>query len=75
MVCKASNRIEQLSDAAAIACLEDVHAMKQRGVNIIATNNSWGGADFNPAYMMRSQADGRRNTVYYYGRRHGTRRG
>ena len=34
-------------DSGAIECLEYVHALKQRGVNIAATNNSWGcsGAD------------------------------
>jgi len=31
----------------AIKCLEYVIAQKQKGVNIVATNNSWGGGPFN----------------------------
>jgi subtilisin family serine protease len=33
----------------ALACLEYVQIMKDRGVNIIATNNSWGGGGFSQA--------------------------
>ncbi|HEY6201225.1 MAG TPA: S8 family serine peptidase [Candidatus Binatia bacterium] len=36
-----------LSDA--IACLDYVKTMKTRGVNIVATNNSWGGRGFSQA--------------------------
>ncbi|PYM95663.1 MAG: hypothetical protein DME04_04125, partial [Candidatus Rokuibacteriota bacterium] len=32
--------------AGAIGCLDYVAMMKDRGVNIVATNNSWGGGDF-----------------------------
>jgi subtilisin family serine protease len=35
--------------AGAIACLEYVKTMKDRGVNIVATNNSWGGGGFSQA--------------------------
>jgi subtilisin family serine protease len=35
--------------AGAIACLEYVKDMKERGVNIVATNNSWGGGGFSQA--------------------------
>lgn len=35
--------------ADAIACLDYVLLMKQRGVNVIATNNSWGGGGFSQA--------------------------
>jgi hypothetical protein len=49
MACKAFDRLEQGSDANIIACLDYVHAMKQRGVNIVATNNSYGGAGYDPA--------------------------
>ncbi len=34
------------STADAISCLEYVKLMKDRGVNVVATNNSWGGGDF-----------------------------
>jgi len=37
------------STAGAIACLEYVRTMKERGVNIVATNNSWGGGAFSQA--------------------------
>lgn len=33
----------------AISCLEYVKLMKDRGVNIVATNNSWGGGGFSQA--------------------------
>ena len=33
----------------AIECLQYVKAMKDRGVNIVATSNSWGGGDFSQA--------------------------
>jgi subtilisin family serine protease len=35
--------------AGAIACLEYVSDMKDRGVSIVATNNSWGGVGFSQA--------------------------
>jgi len=35
--------------AGAIACLDYVKTMKDRGVNIVATNNSWGGGGFSQA--------------------------
>src|SRR5262249_32769883 len=37
------------STAGAIACLDYVAQMKDRGVNIVATNNSWGGGLFSQA--------------------------
>jgi subtilisin family serine protease len=35
----------------AIACLDYVKTMKDRGVNIVATSNSWGGGDFSQALV------------------------
>ncbi|MCS7197318.1 MAG: S8 family serine peptidase [Candidatus Bipolaricaulota bacterium] len=35
--------------AGALACLEYVQVMRDRGVNIVATNNSWGGFGFSQA--------------------------
>ncbi|HEU4344218.1 MAG TPA: S8 family serine peptidase [Candidatus Binatia bacterium] len=35
----------------AIACLEYVKKMKDRGVNIVATSNSWGGGGFSQALL------------------------
>jgi len=37
------------SDADAIDCLDYVADLKDRGVNIVATNNSWGGVGFSQA--------------------------
>lgn len=37
------------STAGAIACLDYIAALKDRGVNIIASNNSWGGFDYSQA--------------------------
>jgi len=49
MPCKFLDASGSGSTAGAIACLEYVRAMKDRGVNIIATNNSWGGDGFSQA--------------------------
>ena len=37
------------TDADAITCLDYVAAMKDRGVNIVATNNSWGSSSYSRA--------------------------
>jgi len=49
MPCKFLDASGSGSTAGAIACLEYVRAMKDRGVNVIATNNSWGGGGFSQA--------------------------
>ena len=49
MACKAFDSTENGTDADIIACLDYAQTMKQRGVNIVATNNSYGGAPFDPA--------------------------
>ena len=46
MACKFVNANGSGSTEAAIDCLEYVRIMKDRGLNIVATNNSWGGGDF-----------------------------
>lgn len=35
----------------AVTCLDYVATMKERGVNVVATNNSWGGGDFSQALL------------------------
>jgi subtilisin family serine protease len=40
----------------AITCLDFVKAMKDRGANIVATNNSWGGGGFSQALSDAIQA-------------------
>jgi subtilisin family serine protease len=56
MACKFldANGGGNLSDA--ITCLDFVKAMKDRGVNVIATNNSWGGGAFSQALADAIQA-------------------
>jgi len=49
MACKFLNAGGSGTTAGAIACLQYVKSMKERGVNIIATNNSWGGGGFSQA--------------------------
>jgi subtilisin family serine protease len=40
----------------AITCLDFVKAMKDSGVNVVASNNSWGGVDFSQALADAIQA-------------------
>ena len=49
MACKFLDASGFGTTAGAIACLEYVRTMKERGVNIVATNNSWGGVGFSQA--------------------------
>lgn len=46
MACKFLDSSGYGTDAGAIACLEYVRAMKSKGVNIVATSNSWGGSGY-----------------------------
>ena len=56
MACKFLDATGSGSTAGAIACLEYVRTMKDRGVNIIATNNSWGGGGFSQALFDAIQS-------------------
>jgi subtilase family protein/fervidolysin-like protein/HYDIN/CFA65/VesB family protein len=56
MACKFFDANGSGTTAGAIACLEYVKTMKERGVNIVATNNSWGGGDFSQALFDAIQA-------------------
>jgi subtilisin family serine protease len=47
--CKAINAAGFGTDADAIACLDYVAALKDRGLDIVATNNSWGGGLYSQA--------------------------
>jgi subtilisin family serine protease len=49
MPCKFLGANGKGDTADAITCLEYVAAMKDRGVNVVATNNSWGGIGFSQA--------------------------
>src|SRR5688572_9312262 len=49
MACKFVNASGSGTTESAIDCLEYVKTMKDRGFNIVATSNSWGGGDFSQA--------------------------
>src|SRR5215467_9821326 len=51
MSCKFFDASGQGTTEGAIACLEYVKTMKELGVNIVATSNSWGGGDFSQALI------------------------
>jgi hypothetical protein len=51
MACKFLDSTGSGNIADAIDCLEYVKLMKERGVNIVATNNSWGGNGFSQALL------------------------
>ena len=54
MPCKFANANGSGTIADAIDCLDYVKTMKDRGFNIIATSNSWGGGGFCKPYLMLS---------------------
>jgi broad specificity phosphatase PhoE len=62
MACKFLDATGGGSTAEAIACLHYVADMKRRGVNIVATNNSWGG----PAYSraLQDAIDAQRDILF-----------
>jgi hypothetical protein len=51
MACKFFDASGSATTEDAIACLEYVKTMKERGVNVVATSNSWGGGDFSQALL------------------------
>jgi thermitase len=51
MACKFVNASGSGTSEAAIDCLGYVKTMKDRGFNIVATSNSWGGGDFSQALL------------------------
>jgi subtilisin family serine protease len=64
MGCKFLNANGSGSDAGAIACLNYVAMMKDRGVNIVATNNSWGGGAFAQALHDAIDAHRQRGILF-----------
>jgi subtilisin family serine protease len=52
------------STAGAIACLDYVATMKDRGVNVVATNNSWGGGLYSQALKDAIQAHQQRGILF-----------
>ncbi len=56
MACKFLDAFGSGDVSGAVTCLDFVKAMKDRGVNIVATNNSWGGTGFSHALADAIQA-------------------
>ena len=56
MACKFLNAGGSGSTAGAISCMEYVHKMKNKGFNIIATSNSWGGGGFSQSLYNAIEA-------------------
>ena len=48
----------------AIECLEYIRALKNRGVNIVATNNSWGGGGYSQALYDAIDAQRKSNILF-----------
>jgi hypothetical protein len=57
VACKFIDSTGSGSDGDAITCLDYVKTLKDQGVNVIATNNSWGGSDFSQALADAVQAN------------------
>ncbi len=64
MACKFLDASGSGSTADAISCLEYVKLMKDRGVNIVATNNSWGGSGFDQALFDAIDAHLQRGILF-----------
>src|SRR5439155_7881105 len=64
MACKFLNASGQGTVAGAIGCLNYVAIMKDRGVNVVATNNSWGGGDFSRALFDTIDAHRQRGILF-----------
>jgi subtilisin family serine protease len=64
MACKFLDSTGSGNVADAIDCLEYVKLMKERGVNIVATNNSWGGPDFSQALFDAIEAHRQRGILF-----------
>jgi subtilisin family serine protease len=64
MACKFLTASGSGSVADAIDCLEYVKLMKDRGVDIVATNNSWGGGGFSQALFDAIEAHLQRGILF-----------
>ncbi|MFL5311900.1 MAG: InlB B-repeat-containing protein [Myxococcales bacterium] len=62
--CKFLDAAGSGTTADAIACLDYVAAMKDRGLNIIASNNSWGGIFFSQALLDAIDAQRLREILF-----------
>jgi subtilisin family serine protease len=64
MACKFLNAAGSGSTAGAVSCLNYIALMKDRGVNIIATNNSWGGGGFSQALYDAIEGQRQRGILF-----------
>ena len=62
--CKMLDAFGSGSDATAIACLDYVARMKDRGVNVVATTNSYGGEEFSAALRDAIDAHRQRGILF-----------
>jgi subtilisin family serine protease len=59
MACKFFDASGSATTEDAIECLDYVKTMKDRGVSIVATSNSWGDGNYSRRYRRRETAPGR----------------
>jgi hypothetical protein len=64
LACKFLDANGSGTDAGAIACLDYLAAMKDRGVNIVASNNSWGGGAYSQALRDAIDAQRQRGILF-----------
>jgi subtilisin family serine protease len=64
MACKFLDANGSGATSDAIACLSYVKAMKERGVNVVATSNSWGGSAFSQALLDAIEAQRTRDILF-----------
>jgi len=64
MACKFLNASGSGTIGDAIDCLEYVKLMKDRGVNVVATNNSWGGGGFSQSLLDAIEAHLQRGILF-----------
>jgi hypothetical protein len=62
--CKFLNAAGQGDTAGAIACLDYVAVLKDRGLNVVATNNSWGGGLYSQALTDAIRAQQQRGILF-----------
>ncbi|NJD69893.1 MAG: choice-of-anchor D domain-containing protein, partial [candidate division NC10 bacterium] len=64
MACKFLDAAGSGYTSGAITCLDYVKTMKDRGVNIVATSNSWGGGEFSQSLLDAIEAHRQRGILF-----------
>jgi subtilisin family serine protease len=65
MACKFLDASGSGAISGAIACLDYVATMKDQGVNLLATNNSWEGGSFSQAMLDAIEAQRQRGILFF----------